>query len=133
VVLQGGNAGTSVIAPSNLTANVSTSTQTASYDYVLKIVSQYISQLQVRLRAFSPQTPSLSNCTISLRNNTVYPQICVNNGDYTSQYGTWVGLSSGGTDYILITFSKRRNNLNSILPRNRHPRSRSLYTVQNHV
>jgi hypothetical protein len=83
------------------------STSSANYDYVLKIVNQVSDSWKIRLRAYSQSnTARLNNCTIYFHNATdgTSGQIYIISGSYTQQTGPWYDLPASPAErYIALT------------------------------
>jgi len=83
------------------------STSSANYDYVLKIVNQVSDSWKIRLRAYSQSNIArLGNCTIYFHNATdgTSGQIYIISGSYTQQTGPWYDLPvSPAERYIALT------------------------------
>jgi hypothetical protein len=83
------------------------STSSANYDYVLKIVNQVSDSWKIRLRAYSQSNIArLNNCTMYFRNASdgTSGQIYIISGSYSQQTGPWYDLPSSPAErYIALT------------------------------
>jgi hypothetical protein len=83
------------------------STSSANYDYVLKIVNQVSDSWKIRLIAYSQSNIArLNNCTIYFHNATdgTSGQIYIISGSYMQQTGPWYDLPSSPAErYIALT------------------------------
>ncbi|MEM3728332.1 MAG: DUF2341 domain-containing protein [Candidatus Bathyarchaeia archaeon] len=77
------------------------------FDYVLRAVNQVADSWNIRLRAYNQMNIGrLSNCTIYFYNDgEVSCQICIINGEYSQQFGSWYNLTGLSTAYIAVTVS----------------------------
>lgn len=115
VILQQGNTGTSIIYVNNTSAKVNISTQTTTYDYVLKVVNQVSNDWMIRLRAYDQLNISrLSNCTFYFHDGSISDQIRILNGEYNQEYGVWYNLTALNTVYIAANVSASSSGMSHV-------------------
>jgi hypothetical protein len=120
VVLQTGTAGNSTIYTNCTSAKTSVVAPLTpmNYNYVLKIVNKVSDPWKTRLKAYSQSNiERLTNCTIYFRNETdgFSGQVCIVNGTYTQQDGSWYDLSGSPAErYIAVTLQANNSGVSYI-------------------
>jgi hypothetical protein len=115
VVLQTGTAGNSTVFTNGTSARISAVapiSMPAYYDYVLEVVNHVSDPWKIRLKAYSQfNIERLDNCTIYFRNASdgLSNQICIVNGNYTQQSGSWYDLPASPAERYLAVILQANN------------------------
>ena len=105
VILQAGTAGSSTIYANCTSAKVSARVYiynaSSTYNHVLKITENHVTDWKIRLRAYDQSNMGrLNNCSIYIYDGSNSTQVAILNGAYTQQTGPWYDLAASDIEYI---------------------------------